>query len=97
MEWPAFTDELVKSFGCDEDKDQTFHWDGECPGLAVRVTRAGGKAFVFNSKVRRGGRVQARITIGSVKTWNIEDARDVARRYKRLCDMGVDPRDVIAR
>jgi len=98
MQWPDFTDTLIATFACAEGKDQSLFWDGACPGLGVRVTRAGVQSFIFDSRVRRNElRLKCRITIGSVRTWTIEQAREVARRYKRLTDSGIDPRDVIAR
>jgi hypothetical protein len=97
MQWPEFTDDLIASFVCAEGKDQSIYWDGACPGLGVRVTRRGVKSFVFDSKVRQSGGIKCRLTIGSVKTWTIDQAREVARRYKRMTDTGGDPRDLLAR
>lgn len=98
MQWPDFTSDLIASFACAEGKDQSLYWDGACPGLGVRVTMGGHKAFIFETKVRRvTPRVQLRITIGDVRSWSIEDARLVAQRYKRLSDQGIDPRAVLAR
>jgi hypothetical protein len=98
MQWPEFTSDLIASFVCAEGKNQSLYWDGACPGLGVRVTRNSVKSFVFDSRVRRNElRLKCRITIGSVNTWTIGQAREVARRYKRLTDSGIDPRDVIAR
>ncbi len=69
--------------------DQCFLWDTEAPGLAVRAT-AGSKAFVFQGKL--GGR-SLRYTIGDVKVWGIDAAREEARRLQTLIDKGVDPRN----
>lgn len=98
MKWPDLSPSLIATFACKPELDQTLYWDGACPGLGVRVTQAGHKAFIFETKVRRvTPRVQLRITIGDVRSWSIEDARAVARRYKRLSDQGIDPRETIAR
>lgn len=95
--WPIFTDKLIASFVCQGDRDQSIYWDGACPGLGVRVTRSGHQAFVFDSRVRRDKRdIKMRITIGDVRSWTIEQARETARRYKRMTDEGVDPRDLRA-
>jgi hypothetical protein len=93
MKCSSLTLEQIASFECKPRKSQTLYHDGECPGLAVRVTPAGHKAFVFDSRVRRSDKsIKIRITIGHVKTWTIEDARVIARRYKVLTDLGIDPR-----
>jgi hypothetical protein len=98
MQHAEFTKDLIASFVCEEGKNQSLYWDGACPGLGVRVTQAGARSFIFDSRVRRSElRLKCRITIGSVKTWTIAQAREVAKRYKRLTDSGIDPRDVIAR
>lgn len=96
MDWPHFTDSLIATFTCQQGKSQSIYWDGACPGLGVRVTPSGFQAYVFDSRVRRGDSDQKmRITIGSVKSWTIDGARDVARRYKRMTDQGTDPRDFL--
>jgi integrase len=74
---------------CPPDKKQDFLLDSEVPGLRVRVTAAGKKSFIFESKLDREN---IRITIGSVQTWTIDAAYKEARRLKSLCDAGTDPR-----
>lgn len=71
------------------DDGQSFLWDSEVPGLAVRAT-TGSKAFVFQGKL--GGR-SLRVTIGDVKAWGIDGAREEARRLQTLIDKGTDPRN----
>lgn len=70
------------------DKKQSFIWDTEVPSLAVRLTR-GAKAFVFQSLF--AGKY-IRLTIGDVDNWQIDVARNEARRLQTLIDMGTDPR-----
>jgi integrase len=71
-----------------KDKKQTFLWDTEVPGLAVRAT-AGAKAFVFQGKLN--GK-DLRMTIGDARAWGIDDARAEARRLQTLIDKAIDPR-----
>ena len=65
--------------------------DSEAPGLRVRITSAGAKSFVFESKLNRQ---TIRRTIGDVKVWSIEQARTEARRLAVLLDNGQDPREI---
>jgi hypothetical protein len=67
---------------------QAFLWDTDAPRLAVRVT-AGSKAFIFEAKLNRQ---TVRVTIGDVRAWNLDAARDEARRLQTMIDQGIDPR-----
>lgn len=88
MQRERLTNERIKRFSC-PDKKQDFLWDSEVPRLAVRVTEAGAKSFVFETKLNRKN---IRITIGDVRSWNLDDARTEARRLQTLVDTGTDPR-----
>lgn len=89
------TKQRIDNFAPDTGQVQAFLWDEEVPSLAVRATRGGSKAFVFQSKLR--GEV-VRITIGSIADWHIDgqdarrSARKEARRLRTLVDRGIDPR-----
>ena len=90
----------VRDFSCPADKSQTFLWDSEVPGLAVRATPTGAKAYIFQGKV--SGK-DVRITIGNVTAWAIESgdmqspgAREQARSLQTLIDRGIDPRQAKA-
>lgn len=78
------------------DKGQAFLWDSDTPGLAVRATAPGvrnpegSKAFIFQGKQASGQSV--RITIGDVRSWAIDKAREEARTLQKLIDKGIDPR-----
>lgn len=78
------------------DKRQSFLWDSDAPGLAVRATAPskrnpeGSKAFIFQGKQASGQDV--RITIGDVRSWGIDKAREEARTLQKLIDQGLDPR-----
>ena len=79
------------------EKGQAFLWDSDTPGLAIRATAPGkrnpegSKAFVFQGKMPTGQDV--RITIGDVRAWGIDKAREEARTLQKLIDQGLDPRE----
>jgi integrase len=105
MEKRTFTATTVAKAKCQPGKDQTLYWDRSVPGLGLRVTTAGAKAYVFQARLH--GETK-RITIGSPEVWPLETqwrtdletggriehrrgAREEARRLRGLVDMGVDP------
>jgi integrase len=88
-----FTAGRVDSFTCDGGKIPSFLWDSAAPGLGLRAAPGGGKAFIFQAKLK--GQV-IRITIGDPKTWTIVAAQAEARRLKVIIDNGQDPRHVKA-
>ncbi len=69
--------------------NQTFYWDGKAPGLGLRVTSAGAKTYVFETRL--SGKT-IRLSIGDVRTWTVGDAQAEATRLKMLTDQGIDPR-----
>lgn len=79
------------------DKGQAFLWDSDTPGLAVRATAAGkrkpegSKAYIFQGTLPIGRDV--RLTIGDVRAWSIEKAREEARTLQKMIDQGLDPRE----
>lgn len=81
----------IERLTCPEGKPQAFLRDSEVPGLRVRVTAAGAKSFVYESKLNRQ---TIRRTIGDVRTWSIEQARTEARRLAVVLDNGQDPREI---
>ncbi|MDO8313540.1 MAG: integrase family protein [Sideroxyarcus sp.] len=87
-----FTASRVSAFECG-DRKQSFLWDTEQPGLGLRVTRTGAKAYIFQAKLD-GGTI--RTTIGDPRTWTISDAQIEARRLRIIVDRGEDPRKVKA-
>lgn len=85
---------LIESLRCPDGKLQAFLRDTKAPGLRVRVTAAGAKSYVFESKVR--GKT-LRKTLGPAGPYGlgIEDARD--RAAAELHTVRVekkDPREV---
>jgi integrase len=79
----------IADLKCPAGKSQEFLRDSKCPWLAVRVTAAGSKSFVFEGKLH--GRT-IRTVIGDVAAWTIEAARQEANEKKTQVDRGIDPR-----
>ncbi|EEE06988.1 tyrosine-type recombinase/integrase [Burkholderia multivorans] len=89
----SFTAARVEGFGCEPGKQQTIHWDARTPGLGLRVTAAGTRAYVFESRLF--GKT-VRVTIGDARAWDLGKARIEAGKLKTLVDAGKDPREVRA-
>lgn len=85
------TSGAIQRLACPAGKQQAFLRDSEVPGLSVRVTAAGSKAFVYEAKLNRQ---TIRLTIGAAKLWSIEQARTEARRLAVVLDGGHDPREI---
>jgi integrase len=84
------TPERIRKLTCGNGKSQEFLRDKSTP-LAVRVTPAGAKSFIFEAKLNRQ---TIRRTIGGVDTWLLDNARIEARRLKVMIDRGQDPREL---
>jgi integrase len=82
---------LIDALTCPSGKNQAFLRDKRTPGLRVRVTASGAKSFVFETKLR--GKTLRR-TIGDVRAWSIETAKQEAHRLRVLVDSGIDPREL---
>ena len=82
---------LIERLACPAGKLQAFLRDAKAPGLRVRVTAAGAKSFVFEAKLNRQ---TIRRTLGDVRAWTIEAARNEANRLRVTLDGGTDPREV---
>lgn len=79
----------IRTLEAPDGTQPIYIFDDDPKHLAVRVTPAGAKSFVYSGKLNRKA---LRITIGSVGTWNLDDARAEARRLQTLIDKGQDPR-----
>ncbi|WNC90606.1 integrase family protein [Paraburkholderia sp. FT54] len=88
-----FTAERVASFQAEVGKAQTIHWDAKTPGLGLRVTPAGARSYIYESRLF--GKT-VRVTIGDARAWELGKARTEAARLKTLIDDGKDPREVRA-
>lgn len=85
----------VEAFKCPEGKSIALLWDSGAPGLAVRATPPTATdprplAYVFQGRL--DGQT-IRVTIGSVKVWMLDKAREEARKLQGLIDQGKDPRE----
>ncbi|MFV8598111.1 tyrosine-type recombinase/integrase [Ralstonia pseudosolanacearum] len=84
-----FTVKRVQEFTCSNDKKQAFLWDANVPGLGLRATSGGARAYIFQGEVH-GQTV--RLTVGDIRAWTLENARIEARRLQTVIDAGRDPR-----
>jgi integrase len=80
----------VNDFTCTSGT-QSFLWDTESPGLAVRATKGGSKSYIHQGKLNTK---DVRITIGNVKAWDISAARQESRKLQTMFDGNIDPREV---
>lgn len=90
MKKQPFTVARVEGLACEHGKAQTIHWDSKTPGLGLRVTASGMRAYVFESRLF--GKT-IRTTIGDARTWELGKARAEATRLKTLIDENIDPRE----
>lgn len=88
-----FTDRRVREHVCPVGRAQAFLWDAHAPGLGLRATANGAKAYIFQAKLH-GQTV--RVTIGDPRSWDIDKAQEEARRLQTLIDAGKDPREYAA-
>jgi integrase len=93
MKHSNFTADRVATFKCPEGKQQAIFWDGKARGLGLRITAAGARSFVFESRLNGKS---IRVTIGDPRTWSIGKAQTEATRLRSLIDQGIDPRQVEA-
>jgi integrase len=82
-----FTAGRVESFQCLSERSPSFFWDSVMPGLGLRVTPNGAKAYIFQGKLK--GQV-IRITIGSPAVWDISSAQKESARLRVIIDNGHD-------
>lgn len=83
------TDSLLRQLPTPE-RGNRITYDDAVRGFGVRVTAAGGRAFVLNYRRKLDGR-ERRYTIGSFPDWGTTAAREEAKRLKRAIDGGADP------
>ncbi len=86
-----FSADRIAAFKCKASCSQSIYWDAKTPGLGLRVTAAGAKAYIFETRLH--GRT-LRMTIGSIDTWTIGNAQKRATELKASTDKGIDPREV---
>lgn len=83
--------ERIKKLKAPTGNQAIYAFDDDPKQLSVRTTPAGAKSFVYGGKLNG---TPFRITIGATNIWNLDDARDEARRLQTLVDKGIDPREL---
>lgn len=83
------TDRTIKALPAPAQGNKVSY-DDAVKGFGIRVTAAGGRAFILNYRRKADGR-ERRHTIGSFPEWSVGAARDEAKRLKRQIDGGADP------
>jgi integrase len=79
--------------GLSTPSKDSFHWDEDLTGFGVKVTPAGRKVFVLQTRLN--GRPR-RYTIGTYGIpWSPDTARAEAKRLLGLVSTGVDPKQVV--
>jgi hypothetical protein len=79
----------VLNLQCEPGKQQSIYWDTKSPGFGLRITQAGARSYVFESRLFGKS---LRVTIGDAQAWELGKARTEAARLKTLVDTGLDPR-----
>jgi integrase len=89
---PQLSDAIVKRLPLPA-KGHTIIPDDKVPGLTgfgVRLTANGARSYVLRYRVKKTGRDRT-YTIGDAGVWRVTEARDKAKKLKRLVDDGGDP------
>lgn len=86
----ALTNGRVREFVCPPDQTVAFLWADKPEGFGIRASKRA-KAYIFQGKLN-GNTI--RITIGSVNTWLLDEAKEQARLHRQQIDLGRDPRIV---
>ncbi len=67
-------------------------WDGEVPGLGLRVRPSGAKSFILKTRIGRGRSAPIKKpTLGKVGDLTLDQARVKAREWKVQAADGIDP------
>lgn len=87
---PKINETFVKGVSA-PNRPNKLYYDEDLKGFALRVTKAGAKAFVLNYSIH--GR-ERRQTIGGYPGWSAKAAREEAKSLRRQVDRGIDPLEV---
>ena len=87
---PKLTDSSIKAAKCSPDKDRLELSDAACPGLILRVTKAGSKTFSFKYWSPRGKTVA--LTLGSYPDLELAAARSKVADHRKTIAADEDPR-----
>lgn len=88
MERINLTKKLIEQFPASQKTSQTYYHDLRVRTLAVAVTPAGRKSFVWYKKVNG---YPSRLNIGTFPEWTVEQARGRASEWNAQAAHGVDP------
>jgi integrase len=81
---------LLERAACPADLPFVLVRDADKKGLRLRVTKAGGKHWQFETRVK--GKLFTR-ALGEWPTVSIDDAKSEAHRLRGLTEKGIDPRE----
>lgn len=65
-------------------------WDNQVPRFGVRVRASGHMTYIVNYRIRYHKKLHKH-TIGQITEFSLEQARSVAREFRRDARRGVDP------
>ncbi len=82
---------LLERAACPADLPFVLVRDADKKGLRLRVTKAGGKAWQFETRI--GGKLFTR-ALGGWPAVSIETARQEAHRLRGMTEQGTDPREL---
>jgi len=82
---------LLERAACPADLPFVLVRDADKKGLRLRITKAGGKAWQFETRI--SGKLFTR-ALGGWPAVSIETARQEAHRLRGLTEQGIDPRDL---
>jgi integrase len=89
----ALTDRFVATCKCPRGESQIDYFDARTPGLALRITKQGHKAWCFHFTAPGNGK-RARETFATYPATGLALARTRAREARALLEAGEDPRAV---
>lgn len=81
---------LLERAACPQDTPFVLVRDADKKGLRLRVTRAGGKHWQFETRIK--GKLFTR-ALGEWPAVSIDDAKSEAHRLRGLTEKGIDPRE----
>jgi integrase len=87
----ALTHGLLDRAACPDGVAFVLVRDSDKKGLRLRITKAGGKHWQFETRVK--GKLFTR-ALGEWPTISIEEAKAEAHRLRGLTEQGIDPRDL---
>jgi integrase len=82
---------LLERAACPADLPFVLVRDADKKGLRLRVTKAGGKAWQFETRIK--GKLFTR-ALGGWPAVSIDDAKEEAHRLRGLAEKGTDPREL---